>query len=145
MNKERMDELFLKACKGIIKQGKQSTNGNGTCMYRGEGKLKCAIGHMIPDKMYTNDMEFNNFSKLCNADYFWVNDDFAKHFGYDSQKEMEKYVYKNASSGHVFGALQNIHDEIPCDENYVKEFKRNAAALARRFRLKESAEYLKSV
>lgn len=141
MNKERMDELFLKACKGVIKQKRQSKDINGTCMYR-NGNLKCAVGHMIPDKMYTKEMEYHTFLNLCSYVEPWVNDDFAKHFGYDSQKEMERYVSKG---GHVFGKLQDIHDELPDDEFFVKNFKRNAISLARKFKLKNSVEYLKSV
>lgn len=142
MNKERMDELFIKACKGIIKQGKQSTNGNGTCMYRGEGNLKCAVGHMIPDKMYSPNMEFHTFKRLCDPVNEWVNDEFINHFGYVSIKEVERYAWKN---GHVFGALQDAHDEARNDDNFVKDFKNKALYVARRFRLKGSVEYLKSV
>lgn len=148
MNKERMDELFTKACKGVIKQGKQSEK-NGTCVYRGEGNLKCAVGHMIPDKMYNEKMEYNSFVNLCDTSYSWVTEDFAKHFGYDSTKEMTRYLAKKGSSGHIsghiFGQLQDIHDGCPNGPDFVKDFKRYALSLARKYKLKKSVEYLTSI
>lgn len=145
MNKERMDELFLKACKGIIKQKKQSINVSGTCVYRGDNNLKCAVGQIIPDKMYDDNMEFKSFRSLCFDDNDWVNDNFAKHFGYDSQKEMGRYVNRDAKDGHVFGQLQLIHDDASNDDSFVTEFKRGALKLARKFKLKGSIDYLENI
>lgn len=31
--------------------------GVGDCVYRGEGNLRCAVGAVLPDKLYNEDME----------------------------------------------------------------------------------------
>lgn len=38
--------------------------GGKTCCYRGENGMKCAIGALIPDEMYSPDMEFNTAAGL---------------------------------------------------------------------------------
>jgi len=51
-------ELFDIVFKHLMSQNARSMMGNGiTCAYRGEGGLKCAIGVLIPDEDYREDME----------------------------------------------------------------------------------------
>jgi len=57
-NKDVLFPAIVKAVEATIKQGKQSVNSSGDfCMYRGPDGLKCIVGHMIPDDLYTEDME----------------------------------------------------------------------------------------
>lgn len=48
---------FDKAVGGVIAQGGFARDENGKCFYRGEGGLKCAVGHLIPDSAYKPEME----------------------------------------------------------------------------------------
>ena len=59
-------ELFNEVVSHLRKQKKQSLSQHGYCMYRGEDGLKCAIGHLIPDERYHNDMEGTYFGELPN-------------------------------------------------------------------------------
>jgi hypothetical protein len=52
MNKQ---ELFDKVAVHLINQGKKSSNYEG-CRYR-HGELRCAIGCLIPDDVYTSKLE----------------------------------------------------------------------------------------
>ena len=50
--------LFNKVVKGLLKQNKKSVDVSGMrCAYRGRGGTKCAIGMLIPDKLYHPLME----------------------------------------------------------------------------------------
>lgn len=51
-------DAFDIALNGIRKQNyKISTTKEGSCAYRGENGLRCALGHMIPNKLYKSGME----------------------------------------------------------------------------------------
>ncbi len=51
------------AVKGLAAQGwKPSSHPIAGCSYRGEEGRKCAIGHCIPDSMYTRDMDMDDSS-----------------------------------------------------------------------------------
>lgn len=55
-------EIFETAAKHLLKQNKQAKGITGVvswsiCLYRGEDGLKCAVGCLIPDKFYTEDIE----------------------------------------------------------------------------------------
>lgn len=41
----------------LIAQGRPSLNSNEDCSYRGSEDLKCGIGFLIPDNLYTESME----------------------------------------------------------------------------------------
>jgi len=57
-------EIFDKVLNALREQGIPSRNDYGTCMYRGNHDLKCAIGHLIPDELYTPDIEKFGMIKL---------------------------------------------------------------------------------
>lgn len=50
-------EIFDTVATHIIKQGKPSVNASGRCMYRGEDDTMCAVGALIPDEVYHDDIE----------------------------------------------------------------------------------------
>lgn len=56
---------FNRAVQALRRQGKQSVDRGGICLYRGPDKLKCAIGHLIPDRVYDGEMENRNPFNLC--------------------------------------------------------------------------------
>lgn len=49
-------QFFTTGVLGIIAQGGPAWTGE-YCRYRGPNNTKCAVGHSIPDKLYTPDME----------------------------------------------------------------------------------------
>ena len=50
-------KIFNKIAKHLLKQNKRSLNADGRCVYRGPNGLKCAIGCLIPDKIYNKKMD----------------------------------------------------------------------------------------
>jgi hypothetical protein len=61
-------EAFDRMVRGLRDQGwRKSTFPDGRCAYRGEGGLKCAIGHLIPDEKYTSNMDnaWSPYGVLC--------------------------------------------------------------------------------
>ena len=49
-------QMFTKVARHLIKQGKKSIK-DGQCLYRGPEGTSCAIGCLIPDEMYTEEIE----------------------------------------------------------------------------------------
>ena len=46
-------EIFETVKAHLLAQGKQAADENGQCLYRAPGGLKCAVGCLIPDELYT--------------------------------------------------------------------------------------------
>lgn len=53
MNKQ---EIFDKVYTELSKQGVPSVDPYGNCLYRGPNGTKCAVGHLIPDELYDEEM-----------------------------------------------------------------------------------------
>lgn len=53
-------EIFDKVASHLLTQRERSASDNGACLYRGPRGLKCAAGFLIPDDIYTVDMEGEN-------------------------------------------------------------------------------------
>jgi len=51
-----LQKMFDTAAVGMLKQGKKSIEGNA-CRYRGGDGCKCAVGFLIPDDLYSPDIE----------------------------------------------------------------------------------------
>lgn len=98
-------EAFDEVVRHLVKQGKQAVDGTEICCYRYEGR-KCAIGALLPDHLYREEMENRTASALIDG-----YSDVAEHF---------------AGLGHFFlTALQGLHDHS-C--NWLNGFKLSAAA-----------------
>ena len=52
-------EIFDKIYLHLIEQGRKSIDSDGQCMYRSPDGDKCAIGCLIPDELYTPELEGN--------------------------------------------------------------------------------------
>lgn len=88
-------ELFDKVARHLLTQGRKSVDGNGSlCRYRGCGGLKCAIGVLIPDELYSPELEGNPAwsTAVCRA----------------------AGLYEGVR--HLAQCLQDVHDEREPDE-----------------------------
>jgi hypothetical protein len=56
---ERKQEFFTRAYLGLASQGFEQSMGEVSCLYRGPGGRKCAIGWSITDEQYTRRMDEN--------------------------------------------------------------------------------------
>jgi hypothetical protein len=63
MNFKSEQELYDYIGTFLIKQGKQSKNGDG-CIYRGPNGTKCAVGCVISDHYYRKRMDNDGYSAL---------------------------------------------------------------------------------
>lgn len=63
---EDLAPLMKTAIRKVIAQGKRSFS-QGYCLYRGPDGTKCALGHLIPDELYTRDIEGKNIYAALNA------------------------------------------------------------------------------
>jgi len=57
-------ELFDEIVANLLKQGKPSISDKGQCYYRGPEGLKCAVGWVISDNEYDENMEFKSVTDL---------------------------------------------------------------------------------
>lgn len=78
------------------------------CLYRGHGGTKCAIGILIPDDIYSPDMEGLSFYKLC------------QH--YDAVANLPE-IQAIKQVGHI---LQRLHDELSGVPDFRQTLKRRA-------------------
>lgn len=90
--------VFNKVYAAVTAQGGPSINANGCCSYRGENGRKCALGHLIPDALYTTDMEGNGARALMRE--FPA---LARELGYEQQHAAK-------CDGNFLQALQWAHD-----------------------------------
>jgi hypothetical protein len=61
-------KIFDTVALHLIKQGKQSIDAaKGMCLYRGPNGLKCAVGCLIPDKVYRPEMEGHSVSRFIDT------------------------------------------------------------------------------
>ncbi len=92
-------KVFNKVAKHLITQKKRSRNV-GTCLYRSEDGLSCAVGCLIKDKFYSTRIEGNG-----------SNDPIVKKVLIQSG-----VMVKNKDIGELLDDLQSIHDNgIPSD------------------------------
>lgn len=94
-------EIFDTVVRHLKTQGKQSRTSSGTCVYRkfeADGSvLKCAVGCLIPDDVYTPEMDGDGWEigKLVEA----ICDEF--------EDILPKYFQQNVK---LFSELQKVHD-----------------------------------
>ena len=90
---EAVEEFLLKQNRASLYQNK--------CAYRGDNELKCAVGCLIPDPYYQQDMEDKGVEHLATAE---INPKLRSF--------INRFIY-------VLGQLQSIHDSI--NISYWKE------------------------
>ena len=59
-----LQKAFNVAYRGLMSQGCRSMNDNGACKYRGPNGARCAIGHMLPNRLYNVSMEHTTYKTL---------------------------------------------------------------------------------
>lgn len=96
-------EIFDKVVQHLLTQGVKSMDEvHGWCMYRGPNGIKCAVGALITDEVYTDDIENEPAAALFSA-YRRVLEESG--IDPDSQETEQLLV-----------ALQDIHDREQCGQ-----------------------------
>lgn len=62
---------FEKVARHLFAQGKQSKepgpDWTSVCLYRGPEETSCAVGCLIPDELYSPDMEYKSVTHIANG------------------------------------------------------------------------------
>ena len=119
-------EIFNKAVTGILEQGEQSVNyANTSCMYRGEGGAKCAVGMLIADEWYSPDLEETMVNNLT------IQTALAMSIGRPLSKTEISMLYD----------LQVAHDESgETEEYFIEEFLNRTKDIAKEYNLVSVAD-----
>ena len=51
-------DVFNKVSEHLLAQNEQALDGNWECVYRSDTGLKCAVGCLIEDEFYSEDLEY---------------------------------------------------------------------------------------
>jgi hypothetical protein len=110
-------QIFDRAWTHIVAQGKRAVNDEGSCLYRGENGLRCAIGALITDEAYTKDIE--NLTVL------------------NIPKEVLRQSNLPTSIGgcRFLAEIQGCHD-YPIDGGFIDEFKKRMREVAAEYNLR---------
>lgn len=75
-------QIFTKVKNHLLSQNAKAMGKYATCMYRTAEGLKCAVGCLIPDDVYTSRIEHKTVENLCDGAVkeFTFLKDFDKNF-----------------------------------------------------------------
>lgn len=103
-----LQDVFDEVALHLLRQGQKSAS-EGICYYRGPDGLKCAAGFLIPDELYHESFEGNNWSSLARSSAAMLEDLEQKAW-----HSLQKYLFDEGlnSQGMValIAAMQSIHD-----------------------------------
>lgn len=112
-------EAFDKAYKGIVTQGRGSSN-DWQCLYRGEGGAKCAVGQLLSDEQLT-------VHKVRNSQ------------GANSLPPalLSELLPDDPKAGTFLSELQDAHDQATwcAVPSFIEAFKLRAADVAKKYKL----------
>lgn len=101
-------EIFDKVAKHLLTQNKVSRpeDDRHACLYRGHDGLMCAVGCLIPDELYTTDIEY-----VSMADVIHETDESAFEL-----KKIFDAIGIHPTSYNLLSTLQLIHDDKPVED-----------------------------
>lgn len=110
-------EIFSKVYTFLLNQGLSAVSDDGACAYRGAEGTMCAVGCLIPDELYQEDIETTGVKSVV-------------HEGI-----LEEVVdCKDSKTIALLESLQSIHDNIvfvnDTPEVWLAAFKRDMEYLA---------------
>ena len=108
---ENPQQVFNKIVKHLLKQNKQSIT-SASCRYFGDDGLKCAVGCLIPKKLYIPEIEGRAYS-----------------IAFDTIK----IKVDNAITNRILAKTQYIHDIVEV-KNWEQELKKLSVELNLKFK-----------
>jgi len=104
-------EVFDKVVAYLRQQNYVPAETQGTCVYRGDNGRMCAVGCLIPDELYSGDLERTSSDDVCAvlgpkgwapaehkellSDLQWMHDTYMK--GPASRSTVERYLENTAA------------------------------------------------
>jgi hypothetical protein len=107
-------ETFDEICSGLIKQGQKSYDCG--CKYRDLKGNRCAVGQLVPNELYCEDMESFSVQDLVSSKYKKIANVLRQH------------------NSRLLVALQVAHDASP-PEGFIPAFKARARNIAEDWKL----------
>lgn len=112
---------------------------HGSCEYRTDQGRKCAVGRLVPDKLYTELMEGSAWTDLVHeANSFFglsepvTEDDRVEYDQFQAVEKVVSYIHKGAESPGELDALltdmQTAHDDRASDAEHLCFILRNDVA-----------------
>lgn len=128
-------ETFDMAVGHLIKQGQRAISEDGTnaCLYRGSEGTKCAVGALIPDELYTEEIEGYD---SCDIGAGFDREYFEKaQYSPEQVNKMESlstYLKTNHDQT-LIDSLQHAHDVNETYEEMMDEIDKIAVGYELRF------------
>lgn len=119
-----LQEIFDKVISHLRKQGVQS-GSSGDCLYRGPNGTMCAVGCLIKDEFYSNELED------MPADCSIVLKSLVSS---GILAPAENGAYGEVTKIHLLSDLQELHDTRMCD-GIGEEFEKFAITIAEQYEL----------
>lgn len=86
-------------------QGRKSAKEH-VCCYRGPNNLRCGVGHLIPDNLFSDKIEGFNISSMIQANYNNDDDELI------AIKSLLRQHFKGVST-ELLADIQCWHDRLP--------------------------------
>lgn len=120
----RARDIFNKARKHLLKQKKAAKNEDGTCEYRSDNGLRCAVGCLIPKRVYDSSAEGDGIRMLRISGGKWVSS--TGHENPLARMLTRAKIPATSKVRDTLIRLQDIHDgEDPADwESSLKRAKK---------------------
>lgn len=115
MREISLQSIYNKVKKHLLNQNQKSIDADGDCVYRGPEGLKCAVGCLIPDKLYNENFEGKSARTIFEG-YYSIN-----IIGYELPKRGLDLIAE----------LQCLHDDFS-----IEEWASELEQIAIRFELK---------
>lgn len=96
-----LQSIFDQVARHLLTQGSKSRDARtDMCFYRQDGGRKCAVGCLIPDELYTDEIEGCTVDELL-----FDHPEFSEKFGLEDGDEREQLLFD----------LQKTHDVCDVD------------------------------
>lgn len=132
----RRQYWFDHVVSNLIRQGKQSIDGDNGCAYRSEDGSRCAIGWLIPDEVYYTGFEGMSATDLIVS--YW--DRIIDVEGIRCFVSVTTSSFNNTHvDAPILSDLQNAHDQMGWatkSERWLEIFIHDARAIAIKYGLK---------
>lgn len=108
-------EIFDKVKKHLTSQRGQSSDPDGACLYRDPNGLKCAVGAIIPDELYSDKIEGETVKSIITRAIL------------GKSEPLNVFLRKLEPHADLLTALQRVHDRpISWDENGFSRYGKKA-------------------
>ena len=121
MKQETKQKIFDQVSKHLLTQMQSSISESNGCLYRGPNNTKCAIGCLIPDSLYSPDIENSIVRSLVKMEAY--EKFFCELLEVDKISEQDIVFLQNLQDIHDNSETHDWLNNLECfaDENDLKQ------------------------